>query len=156
VRRQQELVAMFATVIRATVKGNLLVAALQGALGGLAFWVLDVGAPLLCGVLMACLSLLPVLGSALVWLPVAAWLLVSGATWQGLALLAWGLLVIGLLDNLLRPLLVGKDTRLPDYVVMITTLGGITVFGLNGFVLGPAIAAMFVAIWHIHGRARAA
>lgn len=147
---KKELVAKFATVIRATVKGNLLVAAIQGALGGIAFWFLDVSAALLWGVLMAFLSLLPAVGAGLVWVPVALYFFVSGAIWQGVALTAWGVLVIGLVDNLLRPILVGKDTRMPDYVVMITTLGGMAVFGINGFVIGPAIAAMFIAVWHIH------
>ncbi len=152
----EELLDKFGTVIRATVKGNLLVAVIQGALGGLAFWFLDVRAALLWAVLMAFLSLLPAIGAALVWLPVALWLLLTGALWQGLALVAWGMLVIGLIDNLLRPVLVGKDTQLPDYLVMISTLGGMAVFGLNGFVLGPVIAAMFVAVWHMQGAARAA
>ncbi len=147
---KQELIAKFTTVIRATVRGNLLVAVIQGTLGGLAFWFLGVGAALLWGVLMAFLSLLPAVGAALVWVPVAIYLLVTGALWQGLALTAWGVLVIGLIDNLLRPLLVGRDTRMPDYVVMITTLGGMAVFGINGFVLGPAIAAMFFAVWHLY------
>ncbi len=146
---KRALFARFTTVIRATVKGNLLVAAIQGALGGLAFWFLDVSGALLWAVLMAFLSLLPAIGAALVWLPVAIYFLVTGALWQGLALVAWGVLVIGLIDNLLRPILVGKDTRMPDYVVMITTLGGMAVFGINGFVLGPVIAAMFIAVWHL-------
>jgi len=144
-----ELTAKFTTVIRATVKGNLLVAGLQGALGGLAFWFLGIGGALLWAVLMAFLSLLPAIGAALVWAPAAIYLLATGAVWQGLALVAWGLVVIGLVDNLLRPALVGKDTRLPDYVVLIATLGGMAVFGINGFVLGPAIVAMFLAVWHI-------
>lgn len=147
---QKELLGKFAVVIRATVKGNLLVAALQGLLGGLAFWFLDVRGALLWAVAMAFLSLLPAVGAGLVWVPVALYFLFTGALWQGLMLAAWGVLVIGLVDNLLRPLLVGKDTRLPDYVVLITTLGGMSVFGINGFVLGPAIAAMFVAAWHIY------
>jgi predicted PurR-regulated permease PerM len=146
----EELLGKFTTVIRATIKGNLLVAAIQGALGGLAFWYLGVGGALLWAVLMAFLSLLPAIGAGLVWVPVAAWFLVTGAIWKGVALTAFGVLVIGLVDNLLRPVLVGKDTRMPDYLVMITTLGGMAVFGLNGFVLGPAIAAMFIAVWHIH------
>jgi predicted PurR-regulated permease PerM len=150
---QKELLGKFAVVIRATVKGNLVVAALQGLLGGLAFWFLGVQGALLWAVAMAFLSLLPAVGAALVWGPVALYFLVTGAIWQGLALTAWGVLVIGLVDNLLRPLLVGKDTRLPDYLVLITTLGGMSVFGINGFVLGPAIAAMFVAVWHIYGSA---
>jgi predicted PurR-regulated permease PerM len=146
---KRELFGKFATVLRATVKGHLLVAAVQGGLGGLAFWALDLGAPLLWGVLMAFLSLLPVVGSGLVWLPAALYLLGTGALWQGLALLAYGVMVIGLVDNLLRPLLIGKDTRMPDYLVMISTLGGIAVFGINGLILGPALAAMFLAVWHI-------
>lgn len=146
---KQELLDKFTTVIRATVKGNLLVAAIQGALGGLAFWFLGVNAALLWGALMAFLSLLPAVGAALVWVPVAIYFLVTGALWQGLALTAYGVLVIGLVDNLLRPILVGKDTRMPDYLVMITTLGGMAVMGINGFVIGPLIAAMFIAVWHI-------
>ena len=147
---KKELIARFATVIRATVKGNLLVAAIQGALGGVAFWFLGVTGAMLWGVLMAFLSLLPAIGAALVWVPVAIYFFISGNTWQGIALVAWGVLVIGLIDNLLRPILVGKDTQMPDYVVMITTLGGMAVFGINGFIIGPAIAAMFIAVWHIY------
>ena len=153
--QRQELFDKFAVVIRATVKGNLLVAALQGLLGGLAFWFLGVDGALLWAVLMAFLSLLPAVGAGVVWVPVALYFFVTGALWQGLALTAWGVLVIGLVDNLLRPLLVGKDTRLPDYLVLISTLGGMSVMGINGFVLGPAIAAMFVAVWHIYGSTRA-
>jgi predicted PurR-regulated permease PerM len=146
---KQALLEKFTTVIRATVKGNLLVAAIQGALGGIGFWYLDVSGALLCAVMMAFLSLLPAVGAGLVWVPVAIYFLLVGALWKSVALLAYGVLVIGLVDNLLRPILVGKDTRMPDYVVMITTLGGIAVFGINGFVLGPVIAAMFIAVWHI-------
>jgi predicted PurR-regulated permease PerM len=104
---------------------------------------------------MAFLSLLPAIGAGLVWLPVAIYFLLTGAIWQGVALTVYGVLVIGLVDNMLRPLLVGKDTRMPDYVVMITTLGGMAVMGINGFVLGPAIAAMFIAVWHIYITTRA-
>jgi len=147
---KQELLRKFSHVIRSTVRGNLVVAALQGALGGLAFWFFDVRGALLWAAVMAFLSLLPAIGAALVWLPVALWFLATGATWQGLALAAWGVLVIGLVDNLLRPMLVGKATLMPDYVVMITTLGGMVIFGINGFVLGPVIAAMFFAVWHLY------
>lgn len=146
---KRELFRTFATVLRATVKGHLVVAVVQGALGGLAFWALGIQASLLWAVLMALLSLLPVVGSGLVWLPMALYLLASSALWQGLALIAFGVLVIGLADNLLRPLLVGRDTRLPDYLVMVATLGGLATFGVNGLVLGPAIAALFVAAWKI-------
>lgn len=146
---QQALASKFSTVVRATVKGSLVVALVQGALGGLAFWVLGVQGALLWALLMAFLSLVPAVGAALVWAPVAGFLAVQGHWGQAIGLAAWGVLVIGMVDNLLRPILVGKDTRLPDYVVMIATLGGMSVFGINGFVVGPAIAAMFVATWHI-------
>ena len=148
---KQQLIDKFNTVIRATVKCSLLVVAVHGALGGLAFWVLGVGGALLWAALMALLSLLPVIGSALVWLPVALYFVATGALWKGLGLIAYGLLVIGLVDNLLRPMMVGRETHIPDYVMMIATLGGLAVFGVHGFVLGPTIAAMFIAVWHLYG-----
>ncbi|MFT3718573.1 AI-2E family transporter [Pseudorhodoferax sp.] len=145
----RSLSSKFTTVIRATVKGNIAVAAVQGALGGLAFWALGVHAPVLWGVLMAFLSLLPAVGAGLVWGPVAIYLLATGAVAKGVGLAAYGVLVIGLVDNVLRPVLVGKDTKMPDYVVLISTLGGMALFGLNGFVIGPLVAAMFIAVWDI-------
>ncbi len=148
-RYKRELVDKFRTVIRATVKGSLVVAAIQGALGGVAFWFLGVKGALLWAVLMAFLSLLPAIGAAIVWLPVAAFFFLTGDYWQCMALVAYGMFVIGLADNLLRPMLVGKDARMPDYVVMITTIGGMAVFGINGFIIGPTIAAMFIAVWHL-------
>ena len=144
---QGELAGKFATVVRATIKGNLVVAMVQGALGGLIFWILDIRSPVFWAVLMAFLSLLPAVGTALVWLPVAIYFLVTGAIVPGVVLIAYGVLVIGLVDNVLRPLLVGKDTKMPDYVVLISTLGGMAIFGINGFVIGPLIAAMFIAVW---------
>ena len=151
---KRDLAGKFVTVIRATVKGNVLVAALQGALGGLIFWLLGIHAPVLWGTLMAFLSLLPAVGAALVWGPVAIYFLVTGALWKGLILTAFGVLVIGLVDNILRPVLVGKDTKMPDYVVLVSTLGGMAIFGLNGFVIGPVIAAMFMAAWDLFAKAR--
>jgi predicted PurR-regulated permease PerM len=125
------------------------VAALQGALGGVIFWLLGLHAPVLWGVVMGLLALLPAVGAAVIWVPAAIYLLAIGDVWQGVVLLIFGAFVIGLVDNILRPLLVGKDTKLPDYVVLISTLGGLATFGLNGFVLGPVIAAMFIASWDI-------
>ncbi|HSI57804.1 MAG TPA: AI-2E family transporter [Ideonella sp.] len=151
---RRHLSEKFITVIRATVKGNVLVAATQGALGGLAFWFLDIKGALLWAVLMGFLSLLPAIGAGLIWVPVAIYFLVTGAVWQGVALIAYGVLVIGLVDNVLRPILVGKDTKMPDYVVLISTLGGMAVFGINGFVIGPVIAAMFMAAWDLFSAAR--
>ena len=145
--QKRALFSKFTIVIRAMFKGTLLVAALQGVLGGMMFWILGIPAPVLWGVVMAFLSLLPAVGSALIWMPVALYLLATGALWQGIVLIAYGALVIGLVDNLLRPFLIGMDTKLPDYVVLISTLGGIAIFGLNGFVIGPVVAAMFIATW---------
>ena len=136
-------------VVRATLKGSLLVAAIQGTLGGVAFWFLGVGGALIWAVLMAFLSLLPLIGASLVWVPVAAYFLLVGTAWKSLVLFAYGVVVHGLVDNLLRPILVGKDARMPDYIVMITTLGGMAAFGINGFIIGPTIAAMFIAVWHL-------
>ncbi len=146
---KRALFTKFTTVVRATVKGDILVAILQGALGGFIFWVLDIHAPLLWAVLMMFLSLLPAIGASLVWLPVSVYFFATGSIWQGVVLVLFGALVIGLVDNILRPALVGKDTKMPDYVVLISTLGGIGILGLNGFVVGPAIAAMFIAVWDI-------
>ena len=151
---KRNLFAKFTTVIRATVKGNIVVAVMQGALGGLIFWFLGIHAPVLWGTLMAFLSLLPAVGAALVWVPVAVYFLATGAVWQGALLVAYGVLVIGLVDNILRPVLVGKDTKMPDYVVLVSTIGGMSLFGLNGFVSGPAIAAMFMSAWDIFMKAR--
>lgn len=145
----RNLSGKFTTVIRATVKGNIAVAIVQGALGGAAFWFLGIHAPVLWAVLMAFLSLLPAVGAGLVWGPVALYLLATGETLPGIGLVVYGVMVIGLVDNVLRPLLVGKDTKMPDYLVLISTLGGMAVFGLNGFVIGPLIAAMFIAVWDI-------
>jgi predicted PurR-regulated permease PerM len=140
-------------VVRATVKGNVVVAMAQGALGGVLFWFLGIPAPVLWGVLMAFLSLLPAVGAALVWLPVGIYFLVTGSVGKGAFIIAYGVVVIGLVDNVLRPILVGKDTKMPDFVVLFSTLGGMAIFGFNGFVIGPVIAAMFIAIWDIFGRA---
>lgn len=143
------LLSKFTTVIRATVKGNVVVAAVQGALGGFIFWALGVEGALIWAVLMGFLSLLPAVGAAIVWLPVAIYFLVTGAIWQGVTLIVFGVVVIGLVDNILRPILVGKDTKLPDYIVLISTLGGMALFGLNGFVIGPVVAALFIASWDL-------
>jgi predicted PurR-regulated permease PerM len=143
------LLNKFTNVIRATVKGNVAVAAVQGALGGLAFWALGVQGALLWAVLMAFLSLLPAVGAALIWLPVAIYFLATGHVWEGVALIVFGVVVIGLVDNVLRPILVGKDTQMPDYIVLMSTVGGMALFGVNGFVIGPVVAALFMATWDL-------
>jgi predicted PurR-regulated permease PerM len=150
--RERLLFAKFAEVTRATVKGNLVVATLQGILGGTIFWLLGIPGALLWGVVMVLLSLIPVVGASLIWGPVAIYLFAIGEWGQGLILAAFGVGVIGLVDNLLRPILVGRDTKLPDYIVLLSTLGGFVLFGMNGFVIGPLLAALFVAFWGIFMR----
>jgi predicted PurR-regulated permease PerM len=147
--QRSALFEKFTTVIRATIKGSIVVAIVQGVLGGLAFWFLGVNAALLWGVVMGFMSLIPAIGTGIVWVPVAIYLLATGSIWQGVVLVLFGFFVISMVDNVLRPILVGKDTRMPDYVVLISTLGGISVMGINGFIVGPVIAAMFIAAWEI-------
>jgi predicted PurR-regulated permease PerM len=144
---KRRLQLKFNRVVRATVKGNVVVAVTQGALGGAIFWFLDIPSALLWAVLMAFLSLLPAVGAGIVWAPVAVYFLLSGMIWQGVVLGLFGVFVIGLVDNVLRPILVGKDTKMPDYLILVSTLGGLAVFGLNGFVIGPLIAALFLSSW---------
>ncbi len=151
---KQALVEKFATVIRATVKGSVVVAFVQGVVGGIIFSLLGIYAALLGGVIMGFFSLIPAVGTGLVWVPVAIYLFATGAVWQGFTLVLCGFFIIGMVDNVLRPILIGKETRMPDYVVLISTLGGIGIFGLNGFILGPVIAALFMAAWDIFGQAR--
>ena len=151
---RRALMKQFIVVTRATIKGSLVVAIVQGLIGGIIFWALGIPGALLWGVLMGCFSLIPAVGTGLIWAPVALYLLATGAVVKGVILIACGLFVIGLVDNLLRPILVGRDTRIPDYVVLITTLGGIDMFGFNGIVIGPVIAALFIATWNIVTRMR--
>jgi len=150
--RERLLFQKFAEVARATVKGNLLVALVQGMLGGLIFWILGLPAPLLWGVVMTVLSLIPAVGAGLVWLPAAIYLYADGEWLAATVMIAYGVLIIGLADNILRPILVGRDTKLPDWMVLLSTLGGIAMAGINGFVVGPLIAVLFVAFWQIFSR----
>lgn len=151
--QKSHLFIKFTKVVRATVKGNLAVAAVQGALGGIIFWFLGIQGALFWGVLMGVLSLLPAVGASLIWAPVAIYFVSEGNYLDAIILTAFGTFVIGLTDNLLRPTLVGKDTKIPDYLILISTLGGLSIFGLNGFVIGPLITAMFMACWTLFPQA---
>lgn len=146
---RKALAEKFIAVVRATIKGNMVVAIVQGLLGGVLFWMLGIGGALLWGVSMAFFSLIPAVGTGFVWVPVAIYLFAAGETAKASILVFCGVFVIGLVDNVLRPILVGRDTRMPDYVVLISTLGGLEFFGLSGFVIGPLIAALFIAVWEI-------
>ncbi|MCU5773105.1 AI-2E family transporter [Erwiniaceae bacterium BAC15a-03b] len=146
---KHHLLMKFAAVARATVKGTVVVGAVQGLLGGLAFYFTDIDGSMLWGALMAFLSLIPAVGSAIIWVPAAIYLFASGMLWKGIFLVVFFVVIVGLVDNILRPLLVGKDTKMPDYLILISTLGGMEVYGINGFVIGPLIAALFIACWNL-------
>lgn len=143
------LAERFLTIVRATIKGSVVVGLVQGALGSITFWIAGVPSVVLFGLLMAIASLLPALGPALIWVPVAIYLLATGAVWQGVLVAVSGVAVIGMADNLLRPVLVGRDTGIPDWIILVTTLGGIATLGLSGIVLGPLVAGLFLASWGI-------
>lgn len=149
-QHKQYLFEKFNRVVKATVRGGFAVALVQGLLGGLAFWFLDITAPMVWGIMMAMCSLIPAVGAALIWLPVALYLLATGQSMDAALLSLWGVLVIGMVDNFLRPLLVGKDAGIPDFLVLLSTLGGLPWFGIHSFVVGPLIAAMFFAVWDLY------
>jgi predicted PurR-regulated permease PerM len=147
--RERLLMARFAEVSRATIKGTIVVGIAQGAIGGIAFAILGLGAPVLWGTMMALMSILPAIGPAIIWVPAAIILLVNEHIVAGIALIVIGVFLIGMVDNVLRPVLVGRDTRMPDYLILLSTLGGLAGFGLAGIVIGPIIAAFFLAVWQM-------
>ncbi len=147
--REAILFQKIAEVTKATINGSLVVAIVQGTLGGLIFWFLDVQAPILWGGVMTLLSLVPMIGAGLVWVPVAIYFFATNDIKSAIILSVFGVAVIGLVDNVLRPLLVGRDTRLPDYLVLLSTLGGFGLLGMNGFIMGPLLAVLFITCWDI-------
>lgn len=149
-RKERQLIKRFQSVARATVKGSILIALIQGVLGGILFALLGVEGAVIWGALMIIAALLPV-GALLVWGPIAAVLFLQGSYTEAIILVVVGALFIGLIDNLLRPRLVGNDTKMPDWLILLSTLGGLSWFGLSGFVLGPIIAAMFITCWQMMG-----
>jgi predicted PurR-regulated permease PerM len=155
-QQQQVLLNTFTATVRGTLKGVILVAAVQGVLGGLIFWVLGLVTPALWGAVMAVLSVLPPFGTALVWAPAGIYLLLTGSMLKGVVLLLFGTLVVGNCDNILRPILVGGDVKMPVYIVLFSSLGGIAIFGVNGLVIGPLMAALFLAAWDMYFQVREA
>jgi predicted PurR-regulated permease PerM len=145
------LLERFVSVTRATLKGAMLIAMIQGTLAGLAFWVAGVPAAAFWGTCMVVLSIIPAVGSGLVWVPTVIYLFLVGRFAAGLGLLLWCALVVGTVDNFLRPKLIGRDARMSDLMILLSTLGGILFLGPVGFLVGPIIAALFVTTWQIYG-----
>jgi predicted PurR-regulated permease PerM len=150
---EERIVGRFLSVVRATVKGTLVVGIAQGALGGLGFWVAGISGAVFWSVAMTALSVIPSIGTAIIWVPGVLYLFAMGQTAAAVGLLLWCSLIVATVDNVLRPRLVGRDTKLPDVLILISTLGGIVLFGITGFVIGPLIASMFVTVWEIYGEA---
>ncbi len=140
----------FTSTARATIKGSLIVGLIQGALGGLMFAVVGIDGAIIWGILMVLASSVPGVGPYFIWLPVAIVMLITGHTWTGIGMILFGGLVIGTIDNFLRPILVGKDSQMHPLLVLLSTLGGIAVFGISGFIIGPIIAALMMAFWDMY------
>jgi predicted PurR-regulated permease PerM len=151
--QEDKLLERFVSVSRATIKGSLLIGVIQGLLAGLAFWVAGVPAAAFWGTVMVVLSIIPAVGSALVWVPAVGYLAIVGQNTAAIGLFVWCVVVVSSVDNFLRPVLVGRDARMSDLMILLSTMGGIVLFGALGFIVGPIIAALFVTIWHIYGNA---
>lgn len=146
---KERMLDTFVSVTRATLKGTILIGAIQGLLGGLAFWAAGIEGAIFWGTVITVLSIIPGIGGALVWVPASVILVATGEVLRGVALAAFCGLVIGSVDNLLRPLLVGRDTQMHELLIFFSTLGGLMMFGVMGFIVGPILAALFVTVWEM-------
>ena len=142
----------FQKTTRATIKGTVMVALAQGFLGYLTLLLIGINGALIWGAVMALLSIVPAVGTVLVWLPIALVLFLNGEIMDASLLIFSGVFIIGMIDNLLRPILIGKETKMPDYLILLTTIGGISIFGITGFIVGPIIASLFISIWSLSSR----
>jgi predicted PurR-regulated permease PerM len=148
---EDKMLERFLSVARATIKGTLVIGLVQGALGGLAFWVAGIQGAAFWATSMAVLSVVPGIGTAMIWVPGVLFLALTDRVGAAVGLGAWCAIVVGSIDNFLRPALVGKDAKLSDLLILISTLGGIALFGALGFIIGPIVAALFVTVWDIYG-----
>ncbi len=149
--QERILLNKFVTVTRSTLKGTLIIGVVQGALTGVGMAVAGLNNTLFWGVITAVMSIIPLLGPAVIWLPASVFLIIGGHLPQGLGLLLFGAIVISNIDNLMRPRLMGRDTALPDLMILFGTLGGLALFGMAGIIIGPIVAALFLSLWEIYG-----
>ncbi len=145
------LLERFTSVAKATLKGTLLIGAIQGILAGVAMWFAGIETALFWSVIMMILSVIPVIGTILVWLPAGIILIATGNVVPGVLLLVWCGVVVGNIDNVLRPVLVGQESGLHELIILFSTLGGLSLFGVTGFIVGPIVAALCVTLWEIYG-----
>jgi predicted PurR-regulated permease PerM len=150
---KERLTDKFVSVSRATIKGTLVIGIVQGGLAGAGFAVAGIDGAVFWGTVMAVLSVIPAVGVALVWVPAVVYLIATGHVMTGVLLGLYCGLIVGSADNVLRPLLVGKDVKMHELLILFGTLGGITLFGVVGFIIGPVIAAIFITVWDIYGTA---
>ena len=148
---EARMLARLTSITRATVKGTLVIGIIQGALAGIAFWVAGIDGAALWGTIMTILSIIPGIGAALVWVPVVIIVFVMGQYLTATLLAAWCAAVVGTVDNFLRPMLVGRDAKMPDLLILIGTLGGLFLFGPIGFIVGPIVCGLFLTVWDIYG-----
>jgi predicted PurR-regulated permease PerM len=142
----------FVATARATLRVTMLLGGLQGISGGIIFYIAGIEGAVIWGLLMVVLAILPGIGCSIIWAPAGVIMLLGGHLWEGVAILTFGILVISLGDNLLRPMLIGSDVELHPLMIFLSTLGGLVVFGLSGFVIGPIIASLFLAIWDMYDK----
>jgi predicted PurR-regulated permease PerM len=148
---EARMLTQFASITRATVKGTLVIGVIQGSLAGVAFWVAGIEGAALWGTIMTVLSIIPGIGAALVWVPAVIILFLTGQHLTAILLAAWCAAVVGTVDNFLRPVLVGRDAKMPDLLILIGTLGGLFLFGPIGFIVGPIVCGLFLTVWDIYG-----
>jgi predicted PurR-regulated permease PerM len=148
---KEQMLDKFTSVTRATLKGTVVIGVTQGGLAGLAFWVAGIDGVIFWTTLMIVLSIVPGIGAALVWVPAVLLLIAQGAVWQGVGLALFCGLVVGTVDNVMRPWLVGRDTKMHDLMILFSTLGGLLLFGATGFIVGPILAALFITVWEMFG-----
>jgi len=148
---ERRMLNKFTSVTRATLKGTAVIGLLQGVLAGGAFAVVGIEGAVFWGAIMAVLSFIPGIGSALVWVPAVIILAATGQFAKAIGLGVFCAAVVGSIDNLLRPILVGRDTQMHELMILFGTLGGILMFGVVGVIIGPIIAALFVTVWEIYG-----
>ena len=148
--REKLLYDRFFVTARSTLKVTLIIGGIQGALGGIVFLITGIEGALIWGLLMIIMAVVPVVGCSIIWGPAGILMLLTGHIWEGILILAFGFLVISTIDNLLRPILIGKDVEMHPLLIFLSTLGGIVLFGFSGFVIGPIITSMLLAIWEMY------
>jgi predicted PurR-regulated permease PerM len=149
--RERLLYERFILTVRSTLRVTLIIGGIQGMVGGILFLITDIEGALIWGLLMILMAVVPVVGCSIIWAPAGLLMLINGYIWEGVLILGVGVLVISMIDNVLRPILIGKDVEMHPLLIFLSTLGGIFVFGFSGFVIGPIITSMLLAVWDMYG-----